>query len=86
MWDTRCQNEFASEFQVADRRARAGSEVDGLTGANGSVLVAPWEDVAEEHGGDVFWVMGVDGDECMRLAHTKSCFFADSDRFAMDTN
>jgi hypothetical protein len=66
-WQRRCM--------TANRLARAGSEVDGLTGANGSVLVAPWEDAAEEHGGDVFWVMGVDRDECMRLAHTKSCFW-----------
>jgi hypothetical protein len=54
MCDAKCQNEFASEFAVADRGARAGSEVDGLTRANRSILAAPWEDAAKEHGGDVF--------------------------------
>ncbi len=40
-----------------DRRARAGSDIDGLLEASGAVLATPWEEAAEEHGDDVSWVV-----------------------------
>ena len=47
---------------ASDRRARAGSEIDGLAEASGAVLATPREEAAEEHGDDVSWVVaGGDG-------------------------
>ena len=46
---------------MADRRARAGSEIDGLVEAKGTVLATPQEEASEEHGGDVFWVVAAGG-------------------------
>jgi hypothetical protein len=42
---------------ASDRRARAGSEIDGLAEASGAVLAPPREEAAEEHGDDVSWVV-----------------------------
>ena len=48
---------MASKTTASDRRARAGGEIDGLADANGAVFATPREEVAEEHGDDVFWVV-----------------------------
>ena len=42
---------------ASDRMAMAGGEMDVPTEANGAVVAAMWEEVAEEHGSDVL-VMG----------------------------
>ena len=47
-----------SKMVVLDRRAMAGGEMDVPTAANGAVVVAPWEEAAEEHGSDVLVVGG----------------------------
>ena len=47
---------MTSKMVASDRMAMAGGEMDVPIEANGAVVAAMWEEVAEEHGSDVLAV------------------------------